>query len=114
MPITGTHMMLYSPEAEKLRELLVDILPGGHVDAGGGWLIFALPPAELGVHPGEGTQHELSFHCDDIDATIAELTAKGVEFSGEIMRQDWGAATMMTLPGGVRVQLYQPAHASPQ
>jgi hypothetical protein len=109
--ITGAHVLLYSPEAEALRAALADLLPQGRqVDAGGGWLIFALPPAELGVHPGETPHHELSLMCDDIDATVEELRAKGVEIKGEVEDRRFGRATTVALPGGVEVLLYQPQH----
>ena len=86
--------------------------------AGGGWLIFALPPAELGIHPQEGpapepgTGHQISFMCDDIQATVTELRAKGVQVDAEPKNEGWGITTMMSLPGGVRVMLYQPRHAT--
>ena len=87
MAITGVHGLLYSPEAEAVRAVLRDVIGWKHVDSGDGWLIFALPPAELGVHPTMGESdtphHELSLMCDDIEATVAELRAKGIEFKGE-------------------------------
>ena len=110
MAITGAHVLLYSPEADKVRSALKDILDGTQVDAGGGWLIFALPPAELGVHPGEEAHHELSFVCDDIEATVAELRGKGVELRGDIEDRRFGRAITMVLPGGVDVLVYQPTH----
>jgi hypothetical protein len=84
MAITGVHALFYTPEPEALRAMLRDVFGFEHVDAGGGWLIFRLPPAELGVHPAEGptfesgVRHQLSFMCEDIRATIADLRAKGV------------------------------------
>src|SRR4051812_19213487 len=81
--ITGVHALLYSSEADRLRETLRDVFGWQHVDAGGGWLIFALPPAELGVHPGDEGHHEISLMCEDIESTVAELRAKGVVFSGD-------------------------------
>lgn len=123
MAINGAHMLLYTPEPEALRAMLRDVFGWKHVDAGGGWLIFALPPAELGVHPAEGptyesgTRHQLSFMCDDILATIDELRAKGVEIKGEPEDEGFGITVMLGLPGGVEVMLYEPRHAvaiSPQ
>jgi catechol 2,3-dioxygenase-like lactoylglutathione lyase family enzyme len=112
--ITGAHVLLYSPEAEALRSTLRDALGWEHVDAGDGWLIFALPPAELGVHPSEGaTTHELSFMCDDIGATVAELRTKGIEIRSEPEDRGYGIVTRMILPGGVEIDLYEPRHASP-
>jgi len=110
MAITGAHVLLYSPEAEAVRAALADLLGGKQVDAGGGWLIFALPPAELGVHPGDTAHHELSLMCDDIESTVAELRAKGVTIKGDIEDRRFGHATTIVLPGGVEVLLYQPQH----
>jgi catechol 2,3-dioxygenase-like lactoylglutathione lyase family enzyme len=110
MPITGAHLMLNTPDAEALRAQLRDVFGFDHVDAGGGWLIFALPATELGVHPSDGTTHELSFHCDDIHATMAELEAKGVEFLNAPQDAGFGIVARMRLAGGVEVDLYQPAH----
>jgi len=109
--ITGAHVMLFTPEADALRSTLRDTLGWKHVDAGDGWLIFALPPAELGVHPSDGdTGHELYLLCDDIEATIAELREKGIEVRGEPDDRGWGIATTIVLPGGVEVTLYEPRH----
>jgi catechol 2,3-dioxygenase-like lactoylglutathione lyase family enzyme len=117
MAIFGSHMLLYSSEAEALRAMLRDAFGFKAVDAGGGWLIFALPPAELGVHPaegptyGSGVRHQVTFMCDDIRATVAELRAKGVQIEGEPTEEDYGITVMMILPGGVSVMLYEPRHA---
>jgi hypothetical protein len=114
MAITGAHMLLYTPEADALRAALRDVMGWKHVDAGEGWLIFALPPAEVAVHPSEGsTRHELSLMCDDLEATMAELEAKGISFRGEPQDQGYGIVTTMVLPGGVEVTLYQHRHPSP-
>lgn len=108
--ITGAHAIIYSDAAEEVRAFLRDVLGFASVDAGGGWLIFALPPAELAVHPAEGEgRHELYLMCDDIDATIAELSAKGVQFK-PVNDQRWGRVTSLTLPGGGELGLYQPRH----
>jgi hypothetical protein len=112
MAITGVHAILYTPEPEAVRGILRDIFGWDHVDAGGGWLIFALPPAELGVHPGDAPHHELSLMCDDLDATVAELRAKGVEVQGEPQAEAFGLTTMVVLPGQLEVLLYQPRHPS--
>ncbi len=110
--ITGAHVLLYTTEADALRALLRDVTGWTHVDAGDGWLIFALPPAELGVHPSDGTpKHELSLTCDDVAATMSELRAKGVEFRGEPADKGFGIAVTMVLSGGVEVLLYEPRHA---
>jgi hypothetical protein len=111
MAITGAHMLLYTPEAEALRSVFKDTLAMPHVDAHDGWLIFKLPPAEIAVHPSEGSAaHQISFMCDDIHTTIAELSEKGIEFEGEVQDQGWGITTNMVLPGSVKVMLYQPRH----
>lgn len=110
MAITGVHALLHCKEAEALRTLLRDVLELPHIDSGGGWLIFRLPPAELGVHPGETGKHELSLMCDDLDATIAELRDKGVVFRGEPKDEGYGVVTTMVLPGDVEVLLYEPRH----
>lgn len=117
MAIVGAHMLFYSPEANALRATLRDAFGFPFVDAGGGWLIFALPPAELGVHPADGpsyaagARHQIAFMCNDIRATIAELREKGVQIDGEPQQESYGITVMMTLPGGVKVQLYEPRHA---
>jgi hypothetical protein len=116
MAIIGAHMLLYSPEADALRATLRDAFGFPSVDAGGGWLIFALPPSELGVHPAEGptpesnVHHSVSFMCDDIHATVAQLRAKGVRIDGEPVDRGFGITVTMTLPGDVHVMLYQPRH----
>ena len=111
MAITGAHVLLYTPEAETLRAQLRDVFGWRHVDAGDGWLICALPPAELGVHPSEGdTQHQLSLLCDDVHATAHELRAKGVEVRGEPEDKGFGTGVTVVLAGGVKVLLYEPRH----
>ena len=81
-----------------------------NVDVGDGWLIFGLPPAEMGVHPGDGPGHQVSFMCDDLTATMAELGAKGIEFAGEPKDEGFGITVTMILPGSVEVMLYEPRH----
>jgi len=112
MPITGAHVLLYTPRAEELRAVLRDVFGWEHVDAGDGWLIFALPPAELAAHPGEAPAHELTLMCDDIEATSSDLRAKGLEV-GEAEDMGFGIAATLTLPGGVEIMVYEPRHASP-
>jgi catechol 2,3-dioxygenase-like lactoylglutathione lyase family enzyme len=109
--LIGAHTVLYSADAEATREFLRDVLGLRSVDAGGGWLIFALPPAEVAVHPHDGPgHHELFLMCDDIDSTVAQLQAKGADISAPISRQPWGLLTSLRIPGGVEVGLYQPLH----
>jgi hypothetical protein len=107
--INGAHVIVYSTDAEADRAFLREVLGFGGVDAGGGWLLFALPPAELAVHPADAPSHELYLMCDNIDATRAELRAKDVPVS-EISEQRWGRVLTLTLPSGASLALYQPLH----
>jgi predicted enzyme related to lactoylglutathione lyase len=112
--ITGAHAVLYSRDADGLRAFLRDVLGWAGVDAGGGWLIFALPPAEVAAHPSQtGGSHQLYLMCDDIGVTVAELEAKGVEFTGPVEDVGWGLLTAMKVPGGDELGLYEPRHPSP-
>jgi catechol 2,3-dioxygenase-like lactoylglutathione lyase family enzyme len=112
--ISGVHAVLFSPDVEGLRAFLGDVLGFPSVDAGGGWLIFALPPAELAAHPSDGgPRHELYLMCDDIEATTAELGAKGVEFNGPVTDEGFGLMTAIRLPGGGELGLYEPKHPTP-
>jgi hypothetical protein len=109
--ITGAHAVLFSEAAEAVRALLRDALDLESVDAGGGWLIFALPPAEVAVHPAErGGRHELYLMCDDIEATTAELAEKGIELARPVSDEGWGLVTALRLPGGAELGLYEPRH----
>ena len=110
MAITGAHVLLYTSQPEELRAVLRDVIGWKFVDARDGWLIFALPPAELGVHPAESPSHELTLMCDDLDATVTDLRAKGIEFRGEPDNQGFGIVMTMVLPGDVEVLLYKPRH----
>ncbi|HEX4819132.1 MAG TPA: VOC family protein [Acidimicrobiales bacterium] len=110
MAITGAHILLYTSEPEQLREVLRDVFGWDHVDAGGGWLIFKLPPAEVGVHPADAPSHQFSLMCDDIGLTMQELRARGIEFKGTPEDMRFGMGVTMTLPGGVDVLLYEPRH----
>jgi predicted enzyme related to lactoylglutathione lyase len=112
--INGVHALIHSEDAEALRTFLADVLGFSSVDAGGGWPIFALPPAELAAHPSERAGAcELYLMCDDIEATAAELRAKGVEFAGPVSDEGWGLLTSIRLPGGGELGLYEPRHPSP-
>jgi catechol 2,3-dioxygenase-like lactoylglutathione lyase family enzyme len=112
--INGVHAVVFSPAADKVRAFFADVLGMASVDAGGGWLIFALPPAELAVHPADGeSRHELYLMCDDINATLAELTAKGVEVAREVSDERWGLLAAIRLPDGSELPLYQPRHPVP-
>ena len=110
MAITGMHALMYSKKADATRAFFRDVLGFPSVDAGQGWLIFAMPPAELAVHPAEDAEyHELYLMCDDIDSTIAELRRKGVA-TAPIQEQPWGRLTQITLPSGEELGVYEPKH----
>ncbi len=107
----GSHVIVFSSDPEADRAFFADVLGYPHVDAGGGWLIFRLPPAELAVHPSEGpTGHELYLMCDDLDATMRDLRAKGVDFVEDVSEERWGRLTRIRLPGGGSVGVYEPRH----
>jgi catechol 2,3-dioxygenase-like lactoylglutathione lyase family enzyme len=109
--IRGAHVILYSSDAEADRAFLQDLLGLGQVDAGGGWLILQLPPAEVAVHPTENSGAvELYLVCDDVDRTVEELTARGVPVLEPVSDQGWGRLTAIGLPGGGRVGLYEARH----
>lgn len=112
--ITGVHAVVFSPAAEQVRAFFTDVLGMPGTDAGGGWPIFALPPAELAVHPADGqTRHELYLMCDDIHATLAELRGKGAEVARDVTDQGWGLLAAIRLPDGSELPVYQPRHPSP-
>ena len=114
--IRGVHTMFYSSEPEAFRAFLRDKLGFPGTDVGGGWLIFDLPEADMGCHPTDpaggppaGT-HDISFYCDNVGRTVAELKARGVEFLDEVQNHGYGLVTHFLMPGGVKVQLYQPLY----
>ena len=117
MPIVGAHVLLYTPRADETRAMLRDVLGWDFVEdaaSGPGWLIFRLPPAELGVHPTEeSTSHELCLMCRDLDSTMADLRRKGAQFRGEPRTESFGIVTTMILPGEFEILLYEPTHESP-
>jgi catechol 2,3-dioxygenase-like lactoylglutathione lyase family enzyme len=109
--ITGAHAIIFSQQADDVRAFFRDTLGFNAVDAGDGWLIFGLPPAEVAVHPAEAPgQDELYLLCDDINATVEELKAKGVEFSKPISDEGWGLLTAIRLPGDAELGIYEPRH----
>ena len=110
--INGAHVILFTDAADATRDFLRDALQLPSVDAGGGWLIFALPPAEIAVHPAEQSSHELYLMCDDLEATVTRLTDAGATF-GPIHEERWGRIAMMSMPGGTQLPIYQPSHPSP-
>ncbi len=107
--ITGAHVIVYSRDSDADRAFFRDVLECPHVDAGGGWLIFKLPPGEVAVHPSEGASHELYLMCDDVNTTVEQLAAKGVS-CGPVSDQGWGLLTSIRLPGGGELGLYEPRH----
>jgi catechol 2,3-dioxygenase-like lactoylglutathione lyase family enzyme len=108
--ISGAHMVIYSKDAEADRAFFRDVLGFASVDAGHGWLIFAMPPAEAAFHPSESNDaHELYFTCEDLKAEMSALAEKGVNCS-EVIEARWGSITKIQLPGGGKVGLYQPKH----
>ena len=108
--ISGAHVILYSKNPDADRAFFRDVLGFPSVDAGHGWLIFALPPAEAAFHPSDDNGvHELYFLCDDLKAEIASLAKKHVKCS-EVHEERWGSITKMQLPGGSGLRLYQPKH----
>ena len=112
--ITGVHAIVYSTDAEGVRELFRDVLGCPTVDAGDGWLIFGLPPAELAAHPTDGADHhELYLMCDDVHATVAELQAKGVDIARPVSDEGFGLMTAIRLPNGDEFGLYEPRHPTP-
>jgi len=109
--ISGAHVLIYSRDAEADRAFFRDKLGLNSVDSGGGWLIFALPPAEAAIHPTEEQDHhELYLLCEDIEATAQELERNGVPLKRPFDEARWGRVTEITLPGGGRIGLYQPKH----
>ena len=109
--ITGTHALIHSDHAEEIRAFFRDVLKFPAVDAGHGWLIFSLPPAEIGMHPAEkGSHYELYLLCDEINSTVADLESRGVKFSSPVTDARFGFVTSLTLPGGAELGLYQPKH----
>ncbi|HTS15824.1 MAG TPA: hypothetical protein VMH24_09145 [Candidatus Sulfotelmatobacter sp.] len=107
--IDGAHVILFTRAVEATRAFLGEALGLRSVDAGGGWLIFALPPAEVAVHGADEERHELYLMCDDLDAAMTRLEAAGATFD-PVRAERWGRTTVMTIPGGTRLPLYQPSH----
>jgi len=110
--IIGAHVLVFTAAVEPTRDFLRDELKLSAVDAGGGWLIFALPPTEVAVHPAQESHQELYLMCDDLAATIARLSEAGATF-GPVHEERWGRVSTMTMPGGAQLPIYQPSHPSP-
>ena len=112
--LTGAHAIVFAQDAEAARAFFFETLNLRSVDAGGGWPIFALPPAELAVHPTDGApRHELYLMCDDIEATLAELEAKGVRVTQPVSDERWGLVARVAVPGLGELGIYEPRHPSP-
>lgn len=116
--IAGAHAIIFAEDAEAARAFFRDVLGLNSVDAGDGWLIFALPPAEIALHPGPGWGqplggHQLFFMCHDVERTVEELGRRGVEFVSPITDEGYGLMTRFKIPGGGEIGLYQPKHQSP-
>jgi catechol 2,3-dioxygenase-like lactoylglutathione lyase family enzyme len=107
--INGAHVIVYSRDADADRAFFQDVLKHPHVDAGGGWLIFKLPPGEVAVHPADAPSHELYLMCDDVNATVEQLADKGVTCA-PVSDEGWGLLTSIRLPGGGELGLYEPRH----
>jgi predicted enzyme related to lactoylglutathione lyase len=113
--IKGVHAMFYSSKADELRDFIKDKLQLPYTDVGGGWLIFDVKEGDVGCHPTDGDPtsgtHDISFYCDDLKATVAEIRSRGVKFDDDIADHGYGFVTHLTMPGGVKVQIYQPKYA---
>ena len=111
--INGAHCIIYSKNAEADRAFFKDVLGLAHVDVGDGWLIFGFPPSEVAIHPGdEGDKHEIYLMCESIETFVAQMTEKGIATS-PVANRGWGLLSMITLPGGGKLGVYQPRHARP-
>lgn len=110
--ITGAHVLLHTPEPDTMRAFFRDVVGLRSVDAGEGWLIFALPPAEVAMHPIDAghVHHELTLMCDDLDATIIDLRGRGAQFAGTIEARGWGRTIQLVLPDATQLMLYEPRH----
>ncbi len=111
--ITGAHSIIYSTNPDADRAFLRDELNLAHIDAGGGWLIFGLPPAEVAVHPSDkNSVHEFYLLCEDVNALVEHMKARGIVTS-DVQDEGWGLLIHLTLPGGGELGVYQPRHARP-
>jgi hypothetical protein len=113
VPISGVHAIVFTPGAAEVRTFLADVLGLASVEAADGWPIFALPPAELAVHPDATAHHELWLRCDDLEVTLHALELHGVRVSRPVRNEAWGRVSEIHLPGGARIAIYQPTHPGP-
>jgi predicted enzyme related to lactoylglutathione lyase len=112
--ITGVHTILFSPQADKIRAFLRDVCEWSSVDAGGGWPIFAQPASEMAVHPDDtGGRAEIYLMCDDLGATLAKMSEKGIHTAGPVHEERWGIVARLTMPDGSELGIYQPKHPRP-
>ena len=111
--ISGAHVIIDSEDPEADRAFMREVFGFESVDVGGGWLIFALPPAEVAFHPGDNGRHQLYLMCSDLDAALVDLEPKGVTASGDVSEQSWGRLASIRLPGGGELGIYEPRHPSP-
>jgi catechol 2,3-dioxygenase-like lactoylglutathione lyase family enzyme len=111
--IDAVHAIVFAPDADAARAFFADVLGLESVDAGGGWPIFALPPAEIACHPSDAPSHELFLMCRDLQATLVELAAKGVEQTAVVTDEGWGLLARIRIPGGGEIGVYEPRHPSP-
>ncbi len=111
--ISGIHAVVFTPAVAEVQAFFRDTLGMPHVDAGDGWLIFALPPAELAVHPAAVADQQIYLMCDDIEPTLASLERRGVTVRRPVREETWGFVTTLVLPGGTDLAIYQPKHSSP-
>jgi predicted enzyme related to lactoylglutathione lyase len=114
--ITAVHTLIYAQDPEAARAFFRDVLQFPAADTGGGWLIFKTGPSELGIHPTSpqhDQQFDVSLMCDDLDATMAELAAKGAQFTGEVSDEGWGLTVRLKVPGAGELTLYQPKYDPP-
>jgi hypothetical protein len=118
MAIRGIHGLFYSSDADATRNFLRDAVKLPSTDIGDGWLIFDFPEGDLGIHPldhgGTAGDHDISFYCDDINGTVADLKKRGVTFKQDVQDHGYGFVTHFTMPGGIEVQLYEPKYAKPK
>ena len=111
MGIKGVHALFYTTAPDEARAFIRDKLGLPGYDSGGGWLIFEVPEADIGCHPADSPDHGISFYCDDIEGTMAELSSRGVKFTAPLREEEWGRVAEFELPGGGSIALYEPKYS---